>query len=101
MRLTVTGALGHIGSRLIHALEPGQFDDVLLIDNFSTQRFVSLFELPQGVPYRFVKADIQDANLDELLAGSDAVIHLAAITNAAESFGNEEQVERVNLEGTL
>jgi nucleoside-diphosphate-sugar epimerase len=101
MRLAITGALGHIGSRLIHALTPGQFDDVLLVDNLSTQRFVSLFELPEGVPYRFVKADILDANLDQLLAGSDAVIHLAAITNAAESFGNEEQVERVNLDGTL
>ena len=101
MRLAITGALGHIGSRLIHALGPGDFDDVLLIDNLSTQRFVSLFNLPSGVPFRFVKADILEADLATLLAGVDAVIHLAAITNAAESFGNEEQVERVNLEGTL
>jgi nucleoside-diphosphate-sugar epimerase len=101
MRLAITGALGHIGSRLIHSLVPGEFEDVLLVDNFATQRFVSLFNLPAGVPFRFVKADILEADLDALLADSDAVIHLAAITNAAESFGKEEVVERVNLDGTL
>jgi UDP-glucose 4-epimerase len=73
---------------------------VLLIDNMATQRYPSLFNLPEGVRYRFVEADIMTADLTQLLSGVDAVIHLAAITNAAGSFDNQDQVERVNFDGT-
>lgn len=100
MKIAVTGALGHIGSRFIHSLTPGQFDEVLLLDNLATQRYPSLFNLPQGVRYRFVEADIMTADLSQLLSGVDAVIHLAAITNAAGSFEIQDQVERVNFDGT-
>jgi len=99
-RLLVTGALGHIGSRLIHSLRPGEFDDVLLLDNLSTQRFSALFNLPKGIPFRFVQDDVCTATLERYCDGMDAVIHLAAITDAASSFGNEEQVEQVNFAGT-
>lgn len=100
MKLAITGALGHIGSRLIHALEPGEFSQVLLIDNLATQRYPSLFNLPAGVPFRFVEADVLTADLERLFSGVDAVIHLAAITNAAGSFDIQDQVERVNYDGT-
>jgi nucleoside-diphosphate-sugar epimerase len=40
------------------------------------------------------------ADLDDVLSGTDVVVHLAAITNAAGSFQNAEQVEQVNFEGT-
>ena len=100
MKVAITGALGHIGSRFIHQLVPGEFDEVLLIDNLATQRFPSLFSLPDGVRFRFVEADILTADLDTLFAGYGAVIHLAAITNAASSFDMQEQVESVNYDGT-
>jgi UDP-glucose 4-epimerase len=100
-KLVITGALGHIGSRLIHGLRPGEFDEVLLIDNLSTQRYFTLFGLPPGVPYRFVEADILSADLGELLHGAQAVIHLAAIANPAESFEIQAQVEQVNYEGAV
>jgi nucleoside-diphosphate-sugar epimerase len=99
-RLLVTGALGHIGSRFIHTLRPGEFDDVLLLDDLSAQRFSSLFNLPQGIPFRFVQDDVCTARLERYCDGMDAVIHLAAITDAASSFGNEAQVEQVNFAGT-
>jgi UDP-glucose 4-epimerase len=73
---------------------------VRLIDNFATQRYASLFNLPKGVPFRFFEADVLTANLEQLLEGCDAVIHLAAITNAAGSFDNQAQVEAVNHDGT-
>ena len=41
MNLLITGALGHIGSRFIHSLKPGDFDKVVLIDNLSSQRYAS------------------------------------------------------------
>jgi len=100
-KLVITGALGHIGSRLIHSLRPGEFDDVVLVDDLSTQRYCSLFRLPEGVPYRFVEADITSANLSTLFREADVVIHLAAIANAAGSFDIQEQVEQVNYEGAV
>jgi len=100
MKIAVTGALGHIGSRFIHGLRPGDGDEIRLIDNLATQRYPSLFDLPQGVPFRFFEADILTADLQALFRGCDAVVHLAAITNAAGSFDNQEQVEKVNFEGT-
>ena len=48
MKIIVTGALGHIGSKLIRAL-PDEFlnSDIIMIDNFSTCRYPSLFDLPK------------------------------------------------------
>ena len=51
MKLVVTGALGHNGSWLIHALTPREVTEVVLIDNLSTQRYCSLFNLPAGVAW--------------------------------------------------
>ena len=38
MKLLITGALGHIGSRFIHDLRPGEFSEVVLVDNLATRR---------------------------------------------------------------
>ncbi len=100
MKLLITGALGHIGSRLIHDLQAGEFSEVVLVDNFATSRYCSLFHLPAGVPFRFVEADVCTADLARLFTGMDAVIHLAALTDATQSFENEAQVEQVNFNGT-
>jgi len=100
MKIGITGALGHIGSRFIHCIAPGEFDRVLLIDNFYTQRYCSLFNLPQKVPFDFQEMDVCSTDLAKTFEGIDAVIHLAAITNAAGSFEIQEEVERVNFDGT-
>lgn len=102
MKLVITGALGHIGSRLIHSVEPGEYDEIILIDNLLTQRYCSLFNLPKGISWRFLDIDVtaENANLKELFSDADAVVHLAAITNAAASFEIQEEVERVNYVGT-
>lgn len=100
MRVLVTGALGHIGSCFIHSLSHGDFDKVVLLDNLATQRYGSLFNLPDGVPFHFREADIFKADLESLFSGMDVVIHLAAITDAAGSFEIRDQVEQINHEGT-
>lgn len=101
MKIVVTGALGHIGSRLIRTL-PDQCpnSEILMVDDLSTQRYCSLFNLPSHGRYRFLEADVLAVDLDAILADADVVVHLAASTNAAGSFRNPEQVELVNLEGT-
>ena len=101
MKIVVTGALGHIGSRLIREI-PWAFPeaDIILLDNLSTHRYCSLFNLPTEGQYRFVEADVLTADLGRLLDGADVVIHLAAITNATDSFEMKEQVACVNYLGT-
>jgi UDP-glucose 4-epimerase len=100
MKLAITGALGHIGSAFIRTLGAGQFEEVLLVDNLSGERYSSLFNLPDDVPFQFAHEDIRTADLATLLAGYDVVIHLAAITNAAESFAIADLVQEVNFAGT-
>jgi len=101
MRIVVTGALGHIGSQLIRHL-PSAFPEaeILMLDDLSTQRYCSLFDLPAGGQYRFVEADVLTADLSSLFASADVVIHLAAITDATSSFENRDRVEEVNFAGT-
>jgi len=101
-KIVVTGALGHIGSCLIREL-PAFFPDdlqLVLLDDLSTQRYCSLFDLPKSAAFQFIEADILTTELAPIFAGARAVVHLAAITNAAGSFENAEQVEMVNFSGT-
>ena len=101
MKLVVTGALGHIGSYLIREL-PKQFPgaEIVMIDNMMTQRYASLFDLPNKARHRFVEVDVTKADLRPLLEGAHAVIHLAAITDAAGSFGRAAELEANNFHAT-
>ena len=99
-RILVTGPLGHIGSRFIHEIKENEFEEVILLDNLSTQRFPSLFNLPSGVKFRFIQDDILTAPLVDYCKNVDYVLHLAAITNAEGSFEIQEKVEEVNFKGT-
>ena len=99
-RILNIGALGHIGSKLIHSIKPGEYEEVCMVDNLSTQRYPSLFNLPRGVNYKFVEEDILKVDLHTLTQDVGAVIHLAAITDASSSFERREEVEQVNYEGT-
>src|SRR4051812_37074908 len=97
MKIVVTGALGHVGSSLIRHL-PSQFPDaeIVMIDSVATQRFSSLFNLPPAGRYRFLEADVRSVNLRPLFEGAHAVVHLAAITDAAGSFDQGAEVEDNN-----
>ncbi len=100
-RIVVTGALGHIGSRMIRDFVT-TFPDatVVMIDNLATQRYGSLFKLPTKGRYKFIGADIFDVDLTRILKPNDVVLHLAAITDAPESFKIKEEVKRINFGGT-
>lgn len=101
MKIVVTGALGHIGSYLIRALAtqfPGA--EILLLDNLLTQRYPSLFNLPATGRYRFIELDVAKADIRPVLDGAYAVIHLAAITDAAGSFDRAEELEANNFQST-
>jgi len=102
LKIIVTGAIGHIGSYIIRDL--GSFfpkSEIVMIDNMMTQRFPSLFNLPSGVNYQFIEGDVSQINLKSIFTGADAVIHLAAITDAAGSIDMAEELEANNFQSTL
>ncbi|MDQ6964020.1 MAG: SDR family oxidoreductase [Mariprofundales bacterium] len=101
MKIVVTGALGHIGSRLIRELPflfPGSA--IVMVDNMITQRYCSLFDLPAEGNYRFIEADVTKMDLQTLLEDADVVVHLAAMTDAAGSFGHADELEQNNFNAT-
>lgn len=99
--ILVTGALGHIGSRLIRDISRAAVGRVILLDNFESQRYASLFDLPDDLQYRFLEADIRTADFASVFSEYriGAVVHLAALTDAANSAGRAKEVMDVNLEG--
>jgi len=102
MKIVVTGALGHIGSKVIREI-PLVFPraEIIIIDNLLTQRYCSLFNLPANGVYRFIEADLLEMDLKPAVEGADVVLHLAAITNAEASIKNREIVEHVNYNATV
>ena len=102
MKIIVTGAIGHIGSYIIRDL--GFFfpdADIVMIDNMMTQRFPSLFNLPEHGNYHFIEGDVSQMDLKSVFFGSSVVIHLAAITDAAGSIDKAEKLEANNYQSTL
>lgn len=81
MRVIITGGLGHIGSRL---LESRFFDEAIVVDNLSTQRYSSLFNLRRK-SVTFIEKDVQKIQSKDFakMGPIDVVIHLAAITDAS------------------
>ena len=101
MKIIITGSLGHIGSFLIKDFATAYPDSkILMIDNLMTQRYASLFDLPQGPIYSFIDQDIINFDLESILNSNDIVIHLAAITDAAGSFNKAEELEKNNFTAT-
>lgn len=98
-KILITGALGHIGSRLIRDISRNAADHLVLIDNLLTQRYVSLFDLPTDRRFEFFVEDIMTMDIEKRTTGAGAVIHLAGMTDADKSHGREKEFEAVNLEG--
>jgi UDP-glucose 4-epimerase len=94
MNILITGGCGHIGSHLIRY--KNNFN-ITVVDNMLTQRYCSLFNLSRNI--KFKEIDIKDIQLKDL-NDIDVVVHLAAITNATESFDNKDQMEEVNYSQT-
>ena len=101
-KVLVTGALGHIGSALIKFL-PSKLKNsrYIILDNFLTERYCSLYNLKRDKnKIEFIEFDVSKDSLDIFKDKVDIVIHLAAITNAAESFSIKDKLFKNNTNCT-
>lgn len=99
MKILITGGLGHIGSKLIQSLNA---TDIVVVDNLMTQRYPSLFNLPNSRNVSFFERNVMDLTADWLqeIGPIDAIIHLAATTDAAGNANNRDALFQNNLDST-
>jgi UDP-glucose 4-epimerase len=101
MNIIVSGGLGHIGSLLIKKLLLNKSTKKLIvIDNISTQRYSSLFNIKNKTKLILIEKNVQEVNLKSILKKNDIFIHLSAITNASESFFIKNKIFLNNFNST-
>jgi len=105
MTVLVTGGLGYLGSRLLRELpdHPSYAGEtVRILDNYRKPRYQTLWDLPAYADYEFVDADVRDGEaVRAAMVDVETVFHLAAITNAPETFDIPEETWAVNHEGSM
>lgn len=104
MNLIITGGLGHIGSYVIRKINRFlPVENILIIDSLVTQRYSSLFDLPKGVSYKYLQADIRTISSEEIASHGEYhyLIHLGATTDAAGNADKKDELFSNNLPGTL
>ncbi len=97
MKIVVTGGAGFIGANLCRALlSRPQVTEVVALDDLSTGSAANLADTP------LVVGTILDRPLlEEVVAGADAVVHLAARPSVPRSIADPVASHEVNATGTL
>jgi len=97
--ILVTGGAGFIGSHLVKELVKTGYS-VRVLDNLSNGSLENIREIINNV--EFIKGDIRDKSVvEDALKGVDAVVHLAALIDVAESVEKPELYLDVNVNGTF
>lgn len=99
--LLVTGGAGFIGSNFVRYVVENTDDHVTVLDKLTyAGNRASLAGLPED-RVRFVRGDIADADLvDQLFAGTDAVVHYAAESHNDNSLNDPRPFVDTNIVGT-
>ena len=98
MRLILTGACGHIGSYISkNIFKINKIKEIILIDNFNTQRYSSLFNLKKKIKVSFLNKDISKPGALDNFKNVNFIIHCASLTDAANSFLKKKEMFNNNL----
>ena len=98
MKYLVTGGAGFIGSHLCERLI-SRGEQVIILDNYSTSSISNIGGFQQQV--KVVEGNILNKSLvDELVAESDYVVHLAAALGVLNIVNKPLDSLRTNLQGT-
>ena len=103
MRVLITGGAGFIGSNLArHWVRSHENDEVVVFDALTyAGRRESLLDLATERRFRFVEGDVRDpAALDQVVPGSDLVIHLAAESHNDRAVTDPLPFVDTNVRGT-
>ena len=94
----MTGGAGFIGSHLVKALVKAGHQ-VRVLDNLSTGSVENLADVLDAI--EFVRGDVRDYGvIESAVGGVDAVVHLAALIDVAESVEKPDLYFDVNVRGT-
>jgi UDP-glucose 4-epimerase len=100
MKALITGGAGFIGSHLAERLlDHG--DEVTILDDLSTGRLENLQGFRDRATLQFVKGDIRDSTLVQLLASQcDMIFHLAAAVGVQLIADDPVHTIETNIAGT-
>lgn len=98
MKILITGSCGHIGSYLVKNLyKIKKIKKAILIDNLSSNKYCSLFNVNKKNNCEFFKIDLNDSNSLNKFKNIKVVFHFASMTNAELSFNNYNKVRKNNI----
>ncbi|WP_030662726.1 dTDP-glucose 4,6-dehydratase [Streptomyces rimosus] len=104
MKTLVTGGAGFIGSHFVRSLlaDGSEQEAVTVLDALTYAGNLANLRSVQGDPrLRFVRGDILDGErVAELVAGHDAVVHLAAESHVDRSIADGARFSSTNVLGT-
>jgi UDP-glucose 4-epimerase len=100
MKALITGGAGFIGSHLAERLLTNG-EEVVVVDNLSTGRLANLETFRHHAKLQFVKGDIRDVSLMQLLVSQcDVVFHLAAAVGVQLIADDPVHTIETNIAGT-
>ena len=98
-RYLITGGAGFIGANLAHALVT-RGEAVRILDDFSTGRLENLRGIEDRI--EILRGDIRDpATVARAVAGTEIVLHQAALNSNPRSIKEPGLTNAVNVDGTL
>ncbi len=102
MRVMITGGAGFIGSNFVHHMLAGYPDyKIVMVDKLTyAGNLRNLNGALQNPRFQFIRLDVCDPAMVEVVRGCNAVVHFAAESHVDRSIENAAAFVRTNVEGT-